>query len=173
MVKIEDLTVETLDRFFSLFERVVNEDFPEYSDKVKKFFLTKDYSKETFRNFLGRPFRKVSIAVEDELEGVSGSVVGYLVGDHTYGGVGFVSFFGVEKSRRRNGIGTELIKAYEDFSKGKKAHMVKLYTFNRIMPFYEKLGYEHIGEEKTGYWGTRNQVMGKMIGEWDEETLEL
>ena len=167
MITVSDLSLQFIDDFFSLFETVVKEDFPEYSNKVKDFFLTRDYSKQTFVNFLGRTYRKVLIATENR------KVVGYLVGDHTYGGVGFVSFFGVEKDKRKHGIGTKLLEEYENFSKSRKAHMVKLYTFERLIPFYKRLGYEHIGEEKTGYWGTRNQVMGKIIGEWDERTLDM
>ena len=167
MINISDLSLENVDDFFTLFETIVKEDFPEYSDKVKNFFLTRDYSKQSFINLIGQRYRKVLIARESD------EVVGYLVGDGTYGGVGFVSFFGVKKEKRKNGIGSALLKAYEEFCKSKKAHMIKLYTFDRIQPFYEKLEYEHIGEEKMGYWGTTNQVMGKRIGDWNEETLAM
>ncbi|MBN1915854.1 GNAT family N-acetyltransferase [Candidatus Dojkabacteria bacterium] len=164
-MEILDLNEDNLDSFFILFEQVVREDFSEYSGRIKNYFLTKDYSKDTFRYFLGKPYRKVLLATEKD------NVVGYLVGDQTYGGVGFISFLGVERTRRNNGIGRMLLDSYEKFCKNKKAHMVKLSTFKRLMPFYTQCGFKHIGEEEMGYWGTRNQIMGKIIGNWNEDTL--
>ncbi|HEC64106.1 MAG TPA: N-acetyltransferase [bacterium] len=164
---IEDLSEDKLDDFFELFQKVTKEEFPEYSSAVQNFFLGRDYSKRSFEFHLTRKFRKVLIALDGK------NIIGYLVGDQTYGGVGFISFIGVPKKKRGKGIGSELVEEYEKFCKSKKAHMVRLYTFERIEPFYIKLGFERIGEEKEGYWGTRNLVMGKSIGTWNEETLTI
>lgn len=166
-MEIIDLNRENLNDFFELFTIVLSEEFPEYSEKIKNHFFTKDYSKLSFDFNIDRPYRKVLLAVRDD------KVMGYLVADQTYGGVGFISFFGVRKDQRKQGIGTALIKEYERFCKSKKAHMLRLYTFERIMPFYQKLGFERIGEEKQGYWGTNNQIMAKKIGEWDAATLDM
>lgn len=164
---IINLNRENLNDFFDLFKHILTAEFPEYSDKVKNHFLTRDYSKESFEFNIDRPYRKVLTATEND------RVVGYLVADQTYGGVGFISFLGVHGEFRKKGVASALFSEYEKFCKEKKAHMMKLYTFERIIPFYDKLGFQKIGEEKEGYWGTNNQVMGKKIGEWNEETLDL
>ncbi len=166
-MQVTSLKKENLDDFFELFKTILSEEFPEYTNRIKNFFLTKDYSKASFEFNIDRPYRKVLLALEDN------KVVGYLVADQTYGGVGFISFFGVNKKYRKKGVGTALISAYEEFCHSKKAHMIRLYTFERIIPFYNKLGFEKIGEEKQGYWGTNNQIMAKKIGDWNEETLTM
>jgi len=134
----------------------MNNDLDLYSPDQKKMFLEQMYSLENIRrNFI--IYRKILIAKNNN------QIVGFLVGDKTFGGVGFISWLGVKKQFRRKRIGTALLSNYVDFCRTKGAHLIEIYTFNTPVGFYKKLGFKFIGKRERGYFGVVNIIMDKEI----------
>lgn len=162
---IKQATTLDIDPFYKLFSEVMHEGYAGYSPKLINHFLTKDYSKQQFYLWLERFFRNIYLALD------SGEVIGFIIGDYTYGGVGFISWLGVRPDYRKKGVGTSLYKAYEDFAIEKKAHLIELYTYPKVADFYLRLGFKQTGEREQGYFGQKNLIMNKRLGDWDDSNL--
>lgn len=165
-MQIRPALTADLDKFYELFSELMNEGYAGYSSQLKQRFLQKDYSINNFYLWLDKFYRLILLASEGD------ETVGFLVGDYTFGGVGFVSWLGVKSDKRGTGIGKSLFLEYEKFAINKGSHLIELYTYPKVQPFYEKLGFEKIGERAQGYYGQKNIIMDKKIGEWSDQNLE-
>lgn len=162
---IKQATTSDLDAFYEVFTEIMHEGYAGYTETLINHFLSKDYSKNNFFLWLERFFRNIYIAVESD------EVIGFIVGDYTYGGVAFISWLGVKKKYRKKGVGLSLFTVYEDFAKSKKAHMIELYTYPKVEAFYLKLGFKRVGVREQGYFGQKNLIMNKKLGVWNEDYL--
>lgn len=162
---VKQATTLDLDVFYELFTVLMKEGYSSYSPQLINYFLTNDYSKEKFFLWLDRFFRIVYLAFEDD------TLMGFLVGDYTYGGIGFISWIGVDPRFRNKGIGRRLYEAYENFAISKKAHLIELYTYPKVEQFYINLGFHRIGSREQGYFGNKNLIMNKKIGLWTDDNL--
>lgn len=162
---IKQATTVDIDPFYELFSEVMHEGYAGYSQELINHFLTKDYSKAQFYLWLERFFRNVYLALDSD------KVIGFIVGDYTYGGVGFVSWLGVSPAYRKHGVGSKLYKTYENFATAKKAHLIELYTYPEVAPFYFKLGFKLIGVREQGYFGNKNLIMNKKLANWHDDNL--
>ena len=167
MVKVEILTSSRFNEFYDVFTALMNEGYEGFSETLKKYFLNNDYSKFTYSYWLEKNFRRFTLAVDQE----SNKIVGFLIGDNTYGGVGFISWIGILPEFRGKDIGKMLFDDYEKFARVKKAHLLELFTYEKVKPFYEKLGFVEIGRRDEGFYGSRNIIMDKKIGDWNDENL--
>ena len=162
---IRQATTLDIDNFYELFVEIMNEGYAGYSEALKTHFLTKDYTKINYYNWIEKFFRIIYLAIEGE------KIVGFISGDYTYGGIGFVSWLGVKKEFRGKGIGKKLYLTYEDFANKKGAHLIELYTYPEVADFYIRLGFNKIGERKQGYFGQKNIIMNKKLRDWSDEYL--
>jgi ribosomal protein S18 acetylase RimI-like enzyme len=158
---IVDLQHQYLDAFYDCFSELMREGYGQFPPELSDYFLSHDYLKDNFKLWLERNFRKVLLALDEKNE-----VIGFLVGDHSYGGVGFISWFGIRKSYRDQNIGTQLFDLYQAYILGRKAHLIELYTYEGARGFYEKLGFKEIGRREHGFFGQKNLIMNKKIGDW-------
>lgn len=60
----------------------------------------------------------------------------------TYGNVGWIGNLFVEKSTRRRGTGTKLVKETLEYMQKKDVKVPKLYCFPKRIPFYRRLGFK-------------------------------
>jgi len=60
----------------------------------------------------------------------------------TYGNVGWIGNLLVEKSTRRRGTGTKLVKEALEYMQKKDVKIPKLYCFPKRIPFYRRLGFK-------------------------------
>ncbi|MGB6681721.1 MAG: GNAT family N-acetyltransferase [Candidatus Bathyarchaeia archaeon] len=60
----------------------------------------------------------------------------------TYGNVGWIGNLLVEKSTRRHGTGTKLVKEALEYMQKKDVNVPKLYCFPKRVPFYRRLGFK-------------------------------
>lgn len=60
----------------------------------------------------------------------------------TYGNVGWIGNLLVEKSTRRRGAGTKLVKEALEYMQKKDVKVPKLYCFPKRIPFYRRLGFK-------------------------------
>ncbi len=162
---IKQAQLQDLDNFYSCFELVMREGYSGYSQKLINLFLYKDYSKGNFYIWMEKYLRVIFLAIEE------GEVIGFIVGDNTYGGIGFISWIGVLPGSRNKGIGAELFRTYESFAASRNAHVLELYTYKKVLPFYLKLGFKEIGHREEGYYGQPNIIMNKTIGKWSDVNI--
>ena len=167
MVKIDLLTNPRFDEFYDVFTALMNEGYEDFSDTIKSYFLAHDYSKFTYRYYMEKNFRRFTIAIDSD----TNKIIGFLIGDNTYGGVGFISWVGILPEYRGKGIGKMLMEDYEKFARSKKAHLLELFTYDKVKPFYDKFGFSEIGRRENGFYGSKNVIMDKKIGEWDDKNL--
>jgi len=163
MVRINDFLLSDIDDFYQCFEVLMNEGYAGFPPALREFFIKKEYSKSNFVLWVERNFRKIFLARDER-----NNVIGFLVGDNTYGGVAFITWIGVLKEFRRNGIAKELFYTYENYVKNKNAHLLELFTYDGVKGFYEKLGFFEVGRREQGFFGQKNIIMNKKIGTWDD-----
>jgi ribosomal protein S18 acetylase RimI-like enzyme len=163
MVRITEFKLSDLDAFYKCFEVLMNEGYAGFSNPIKNYFIKKEYSKNNFFLWVDRNFRKIFLALDDENE-----IIGFIVGDNTYGGVAFITWIGVLKEFRTKGVGKMLFETYENYVKSKKAHLIELFTYENVKGFYTNLGFAEIGRRSSGFFGQENIIMNKIIGTWDD-----
>lgn len=162
---IKQARIVDLDEFYTCFEEVMKEGYAGYSQALITHFTNNDYSKNNFYLWLERFLRVVYVAVERD------RTIGFIVGDNAYGGVAFISWLGILKEYRGKGIGASLYTTYESFAQSKKAHLIELYTYRKVQPFYTKLGFKEIGFREEGYFGQPNIIMNKTLGKWEDSNI--
>ncbi|MBW7953813.1 MAG: GNAT family N-acetyltransferase [Candidatus Dojkabacteria bacterium] len=163
---IEVLRPQDFEDFYQLFSKLMLEAFPTFSPRLKKHFLDKDYNPQVLRYWIDNNMRKVLIARD------SGKSIGFIIGDNSYGGVSFISWLGVVEHYRGLGIGSKLLNTYEDFAISCGSHLLELFTFEKVKPFYQRHGFSEIGRREEGYYGQKNLIMNKTIGKWNENYLD-
>lgn len=161
---MEQLEYSNLDKvhlksFLQLFREIIVEDIPIYSESQKNYFLGELYSKENIIKDIENEYSYIRIVIHDD------EVVGYIYADKTFGGVGYISWLGVSKKHRGNGISRKLIEEYKGFCRREKAHLIEVYTFSERVEFYKKLGFIHIGTRKNGYFNVDNEIMDLQINQ--------
>lgn len=135
----------------------MEKDYKYYSSEQKKYFLSEMYNKKNFSYWIENNIYKILIAEIGE------ELIGFLVADKTFGGVGFITWLGVSSTQRIHGIGSELLLEYEKFVKTQGGHLIEAYTKPEVEEFYLKNGYKKIGERKKGYFSIPNVIMDKEI----------
>lgn len=158
---ITDVNLQNFPEFYALFSELMHEGYGHFPEELRAYFLLKDYSRNNLSYWLEHNFRRMLIAIEDNM------IQGFIIGDHTYGGVGFISWLGVKKDLRSHGIGTKLLQVYEAYARSKKAHLLELFTSEENKAFYEHHGFYEIGRRKEGFYGQQNLIMNKSLGHFD------
>lgn len=162
-IKTEKLNLQELDLFWQVFEKVLSQDFPGYSQKVVDYFLEKLYNKASFNHWLNSGLKTVLIAKTE-----SGKVVGFAVLDKPYGGVCFCRWLGVLKEYRKQGAGKKLIQAFLNYAKRSGCHKLELASQPKAKEFYEKCNLNLEGTRKLSYFGIDQYIFGKVIGKPDD-----
>lgn len=163
---IEDLTKDSIPSFYEVFCNLMREGYDNFSPKLQEHFINFDYPLKNWYYWYEKSLRKVLLAKSD-----SDEVIGFIVGDHSYGGVAFITWLGVIPEFRRKGVGTKILKEYESYVDKKSAHLIELYTFPKVQGFYERHGYHKIGVRPEGYYGRKNIIMDKKLRDWNESVL--
>jgi ribosomal protein S18 acetylase RimI-like enzyme len=166
MVRIVEFKLQDIDSFYRCFETIMQEGYAGFSKPLIEFFIRKEYSKNNFYLWVERNFRKIFLAINE-----NNDIIGFLVGDNTYGGVAFITWIGVLKEYRSKGIGKLLFETYENYIRGLRAHIIELFTYEAVKGFYENLGFVEIGRRRQGFFGQKNIIMDKTIGSWDDKYI--
>ncbi|MEI7579326.1 MAG: GNAT family N-acetyltransferase [bacterium] len=166
---IKDLTAPELTAFYQAFSAIMDEGYNNFPEYLKKYFMETLYPYNNFQFWLSRNIRKILITVDES----NNSLAGFVVGDHTYGGVGFISWLGVLPQYRKQGLATQMLAEYEKYVLARKGFALELFTFDHLLPFYNSLGFKEIGRRDPGYFGQKNIIMTKQLGEWIPEYLQM
>lgn len=102
----------------------------------------------------------VAVAVRDsETHQVLGGITG-----RTSLGLLFLDLFYLPESLRGSGLGSRLLKAYEDEGRRRGCRSAVLYTLSFQAPeFYEKNGWQRFGEVPCDPQGTSRVFMSKVL----------
>lgn len=157
MISIRELTDGDKPAFDKIFAETVFEEFPEYSEKTRKWFIAEKYRDQMFT-------AGIRFGAFD-----GNKLVGYLVGPSPHGGVQYIYWLAVVHASQRKGNGKRLLTFVQDWALGQGVHKLQLQTDERNLPFYQDFGFEIVGLDKKGYFGTDDYLMGKIIAEPDEE----
>lgn len=153
MVFIRKLKKSELKKFQDIFKTSVTNGFPEYSQRIIKFFTSSKYVKEMFQLPL-----KIGAYENNQL-------IGFILANTYGGGVLYIHWLAVLKDFRRKGIGTMLLDAIEKESLKKGFHNIQFHTDKRNLGFYKKRGFEIVGLDRKSYFGIDEYVVKKLIQE--------
>lgn len=170
-IVIEQLQANDLEAFWQVFKKVLENDFPGYSQKVIDFFLYKAYSQANFRYWLETNWKIVFIAKKNLPLWEKGKIAGFVVLDRPYGGVCFVRWLGVLKEERKKGIGKRLIKASIDFALDYGCHKIELAAQPNAKKFYKKIGLKLEGKRDLSYFGIDQYIFGMVLDKPNEEIM--
>jgi ribosomal protein S18 acetylase RimI-like enzyme len=133
------------------------DDFREYSEKTRKFFVGQAYVEDMFslKSKFGA-FEK-------------GKMIGYMILWGPHGGVAYIYWFAILKEFRHKGIGKEFMNWIEKWCLREGVHNIQLQADERNLKFYKDLGYEVWGIDKQSYFGVDTNMMRKIIQEPKEE----
>ena len=166
MVRIVEVTPILFPKFYNCFEVLMEEGYSGFSPRLKEYFIKKEYSQSNLMLWFEKQFRKIFLALNDMDE-----VIGFIVGDNTYGGVAFITWLGILKQYRNLGIGKKLLEVYEGYIKTKNAHLIELFTYESVREFYIKNGFFEVGRREQGFFGQSNIIMNKKIGFWNDNNI--
>lgn len=153
--QLRRLTTSDIDRFYTLFRKLIFEEIPEISEFASYF--EQDYSRDRLYSSLG--YSKIVIMGLFEED----SLIGFLWGNDSYAGLGFISWLMIKQGHRGNGLAKKLLASYEQFLRSKNAHVVELYCFESLRQFYENNGYKVIGIRPKGYFKLKQYIMEKEL----------
>jgi len=162
MVRIAEITGPQFPAFFNCFEILMQEGYAGFPAKLREFFIMKEYSQSNFFQWYEKQLRKIYIAFNETEQ-----LIGFLVGDNTYGGIAFITWIGVLPAYRKHGVGKQLLQFYEEYVRTRNAHLIELFTYEGVKEFYIKNGFKEIGRREEGFFGQQNIIMNKKIGSWD------
>jgi len=156
-IKIKKSKLSDLDSFLDLFRVSVRTQFPGYSQKTKKYFLGKMFTRKNF--ILEIKQKKADLL----LAAVGEKIVGFLLAYLPYGGISYISWLAVKESFQGKGAGTALLKEYEVIAKEKGIHKIHLWTDKRNLKFYKRNGWTLVGMIPENYFGADDWLFYKTI----------
>jgi len=151
-------TVEDIEKIYSQFEQNIRDFFKEeYKPKTMDYFFSNRMSKEGLKKIVEES--GILYLAEDGAK----SVGFLLLFEKPSGGVSFANWFTVNKSYQGKGIGTSLLKFWEDDCLQKGVHALMLGTEDYNIEFYKKRGFVFMGKMPHGYFGAEDNYMYKDI----------
>lgn len=109
------------------------------SDYIRKKVI--EHNMEQLPDELKTPNQDVSFILKDEQGVIVGGITANMFWHHMH-----IEFLWVDKSLRKEGYGSQLLKRLEDFAIHKGCRFIYLDTFSFQAPeFYKKNGYEIFG----------------------------
>lgn len=151
-----------VEQFYPFFEKSIINLFPEYTPATYRYFIEKDYHQKWMQIVVGDGNKVLYLAKDGD------SYVGYLFVNKVYGGVSIASWFAVDPKYQNQGIGTELIKIWEQDCLNHYGHSLHLWTTEHNISFYEKRGFVNGGTYKAAWFGVDMPMMYKTLREPSE-----
>lgn len=163
-IKIEKAKEKDFNELYTFFETNTRKFFKrDYTQKTFDFMFDKLYSKKRIKEIvLGKG--SVLIAIDGD------KIVGLLMQFYKEeGGVAFANWFMVDEKYHGKGIGTQMLKSWENECLLRGVHSVYLCTEDYNVKFYEKRGFTYMGVMPHGWFGAPDHYMYKEIQEPKEE----
>ncbi|MDD5750062.1 MAG: GNAT family N-acetyltransferase [Candidatus Pacebacteria bacterium] len=149
--------VGDLPGFFALFSKTIQDYFPEYPAKTRKYFLAKEYSPLAVRAQLKAKEIAIYLAL------ASGGAVGYLMVRPITGGVTLAVWLAVDKDFQGRGIASRLLRMWEKEARQDGFHKLHLWTDKRNLRFYKSRGFVYVGKIPQNYYGADDYLFYKTV----------
>jgi len=157
IIKIKKATLSDIDCFWNFYKWSIKNQFPEYSKKVRNYFLKERYSKRKIKLWLKEKEIILLLALYNK------EIVGYLLATILEGGVSLMIWLAVKDSFQGRGIGSLLLKEYEKIVAKQKIHKIHVWTDKRTHKFYKKNGYKLVGHIPDNFYGADDWLFYKAI----------
>lgn len=159
---VQDWIIKTIPRkeislATAFIHTLLDEDFPGYYKQETITSYKKYYSIKHFQKL----FRGRHIALGAYL---NKELIGLLIMEIQYGGVGYIEWIGVKKEFRRQGICSALIAEGEKHAVEHHLHYLWLYTMSQDnIRYYEKRKFKLAGAHHNGWFGETDYIIEKTI----------
>lgn len=157
---VKPLFEEEKDQFMILFKTVLQQDFPEYSDKTKKYIIERVFPRDIVLS------EAITFGAwqENKLIGLVNAII-------LEGGIAVYSWLMVDKKYRKQGIGRKLMQYTEAKLRSLGIHTVQLYSAEWNKEYYKKSGFELVGLHKQAWYGSDDYLFIKILQEPKEENF--
>ena len=162
---INFLTVGRVQEFWPLFNQLLKDDFPGYTDTVVNYLLMKMYPAYAFEYWLKTRQKTIIIAETDV------KIVGFAVIDSSYGGVSMCRWLGVSKEYRKKGVGRLIFDKWKDLAVRQGCHKIEVAAQENAKDFYEKIGLTLEGKRLNSYFGIDQYIYGLVIGQPNDQAI--
>lgn len=146
-----------LDEFFVLFSKLTKKQFPEYSKRIRDFFVKKEYNLEAIRAQVKSREIIIYLALS------KGEVAAYLMVRPLVGGVSLGVWLAVSEAHQRKGLATKLLEVWAEDAKKEGMHKLHLWTGKTNVEFYKKRGFKLVGRIPKNYYGADDYLFYKSI----------
>lgn len=145
-------TKEEAENLFEKFKPTLKNDFSNFPKEAMEVFR-KRYSK----NRLLSKFLAYIVSDQDH-------IIGFVIGDQPYAGVGYIDWIWVDPRYRKKGIGIKLLSFLEKEYKKLGSHKINLSTSHKNnLEFYKKCGFQIEGLRKKDSFKLDFYSFGKPI----------
>jgi ribosomal protein S18 acetylase RimI-like enzyme len=166
-ITVKQITNENFEDFYTLFEKSISTQFPEYSKATTNWIVKnqRGHNKERTREELNNGSAYACGTFLDN------KLIGFAYGFMPWGGISHIYWLAVDPDYHRKGAGSLLLKEWEKVVKEKGGHAIHLESSEWNLEFYKKMGYEIIGHDHKGYFGAEDYYLKKLIQEPQEENF--
>ena len=159
-------TADDIEKIYEQFEENIRDFFKEeYTPKTMDYFFGNRMSKDGLKKIAGGDGTLYLAEADTEAVGF------LLLFEKVSGGVSFANWFTVNKEYQGKGIGTGLLKFWEDDCLKNGVHALWLGTEEYNLDFYAKRGFVYMGKMPHGYFGAEDNYMYKDIQMPNEEAF--
>lgn len=168
-ILVKQITEDEFDEFFTLYERLVKTEFPEYPEKVREFIVKhpQEWNKQKL-SFLLKEQQCYFLAAK-----LNNKIVGLLYAFKPQGGVSIGLWLMVDPQFQHKGVGKILLTNWEQLALKDKCHSLQLAAPDRNIEFYKKMGFDLIGLYKKAWYGADEYLFSKLIQEPKEENFTI
>lgn len=157
-IVIKQLVPNQVDSFIELFKSIADSNFKRWTDESKKYWFEVDYTPEYLRDNIEKKHFPIFIAWKEN------TMIGFAMIEAIDFGVAYLGWIGVLDQYQKQGIGGDLIKSAEDWSKKNGIHKIELDIQEpELKYFYEKNGFVFEGVKKNSWQHLDNHMFGKEI----------
>ena len=146
-VIIREATRKDFDLFYPFFKKCINGLFPQFTFITREFYLQEEFAENILEKALAQKKKFLYVALDDS------TVIGILLVDKLYGGVGFAVWLAVDPLSQKHGIASSLLSLWEKNIVINGGHAAQLWTSKNNIHFYKKRGYILIGEFPQAWFG--------------------
>ena len=150
--------------FFDFFKQSIDTQFEDYSKETLTYFTQKDYDKWWISKSISDKSKYIYLAMFNE------KIVGFILFSKVYGGVTNASWLAVSPEFQGKGVGTTLVSEWERWAKRENAHSMYLWSKDKNIPFYKKLGFNVSGKFPNAWFGVTTNLLFKTLKMVDPTT---
>lgn len=164
---INQLSTTDLSPFLTFLKNFILNQFLDYPPNVRQAYWQKDFgNKERLLKELKTNKTRIYVARDKK------KIIAFALVKIEPGGGFFLSWLGVDKPYRGQGIESEFLKKVEKVALAEGCHFIYLWTENQNnIRFYKKRGFGLVGLQKQAWYGQDEYLMQKNIRPYQRSRL--